>query len=37
VKVAFANTKKGATEAVKAKAVDQAKDVGKKLLKGLFH
>ncbi len=37
VKVAFGNTKAHATDAVKAKAVDQAKDAGKKLLKGLFH
>ncbi|MBS1961861.1 MAG: AsmA family protein [Bdellovibrionales bacterium] len=37
VKVAFENTKRGATEAAKAKAVDTAKDAGKKLLKGLFH
>jgi AsmA protein len=36
LKVAFDNTKKGALGAVKAKAVDQAKDTGKKLLKGLF-
>jgi AsmA protein len=37
VKVALENTKRGATKAVKAKAVDSAKDMGKKLLKGLFH
>jgi len=37
VKVALDNTKRGATNAVKAKAMDQAKETGKKLLKGLFH
>jgi len=36
VKVALNNTKRGATEAVKTKAVEKAKDEGKKLLKGLF-
>jgi hypothetical protein len=37
VKVALENTKRGATNAVKAKAMDEAKETGKKLLKGLFH
>lgn len=37
VKVAFGNTKRGATEAVKTKAVEKVKEEGKKLLKGLFH
>ncbi len=36
VKVALGNTKRGATEVVKEKATEKAKDVGKKLLKGLF-
>lgn len=36
VKVALGNTKRGATDAVKAKAVDKAKEEGKKILKGLF-
>lgn len=37
LQVAFGNTKRGATEAVKAKAIDRAKDEGQKLLKNLFH
>jgi uncharacterized protein involved in outer membrane biogenesis len=37
IKVAFENTKRGATDAAKSKATDAAKDAGKKLLKGLFH
>ena len=37
VKVALENTKRGAVNAVKSKAEDRAKEVGKKLLKGLFH
>lgn len=36
LKVALGNAKKGATTAVKNEAKDKAKDVGKKLLKGLF-
>lgn len=35
-KVAMGNVKKGATQAVKAQATEKAKDMGKKLLKGLF-
>lgn len=37
LKVAFANTKKGATQAVKNEVKEKAVEKGKKLLKGLFH
>ncbi|MBC7385542.1 MAG: AsmA family protein [Cryobacterium sp.] len=36
LKVALGNTKSGATQAVKGKVEDKAKEIGKKLLKGLF-
>lgn len=37
LKVAFANTKKDATQAVKKEVKEKAVEQGKKLLKGLFH
>lgn len=37
LKVAMGNVKKGAVQAVKTQGVEKAKEVGKKLLQGLFH
>ncbi len=37
VKIAMGNVKKGAMNAAKTQGIEKAKDVGQKLLKGLFH